>query len=57
MREAFEKWMTDDGKWPRAIEQRNGAYVLMQTAAAWEAWRMAWLECEIASAKNRPVSA
>ena len=45
MREAFEKWMSQDGKWPKAVEQRGGAYALMQTASAWEAWRAAWLEC------------
>lgn len=52
MREAFEKWMSDNGMWPKAIEKSNGAYVLMQTAAAWEAWRAAWLECQIAIAKQ-----
>ena len=49
MREAFEKWMTQDGRWPKAVEQHNGTYVLMQAASAWEAWRAAWLECEYQS--------
>ena len=52
MRKAFEKWMSNDGKWPKAIEKRNGNYVLMQTSSAWEAWRMAWLEAQIDYAKK-----
>lgn len=52
MREAFEKWMSQDGKWPKAVERHNGTYVLMQTEFAWEAWRAAWLECQIANAKQ-----
>ena len=46
MREAFERWMTQDGRWPKSVERHNGSYVLMQTASAWEAWRAAWLECD-----------
>ena len=38
-REAFENWMTNDGKFPRAVEKdANGQYVLMQTASAWNVW-------------------
>jgi hypothetical protein len=53
MREAFEKWMSQDGKWPKAVERSNGSYVLLATAAAWEAWRAAWLECEILTAASK----
>ena len=45
MREAFEKWMSQDDKFPKAIEQRGGTYILLQTASAWEAWQAAWLKC------------
>ena len=38
-REAFENWMTNDGKFPRAVDKdANGQYVLMQTASAWNVW-------------------
>ena len=40
LREAFESRMTDNGKWPRAVEQgRNGCYLLAQTADAWAEWQ------------------
>ena len=52
MREAFEKWASDDGSWLMAIEKRGGQYILTQTAWAWAAWQAAWLECQIANAKE-----
>ena len=40
LREAFEARMTDNGKWPRAVEQgRNGCYLLAQTENAWAEWQ------------------
>lgn len=40
LREAFEARMTDNGKWPRAVEQgRNGCYLLAQTENAWVEWQ------------------
>jgi hypothetical protein len=59
MREAFEEWMSQDGKWPRAIERVAGknAYAFQTTAAAWEAWQAAWLECQVANAKESRESA
>ena len=40
LREAFESRMTDNGKWPRAVEQgRNGCYLLAQTENAWAEWQ------------------
>jgi hypothetical protein len=41
-REAFEKWASDDGKWPAAIEWNGNGYELMQTHAAWIAWQASW---------------
>lgn len=39
LREAFEARMTDDGKWPAAVEKgRGGAYLLAQTENAWTEW-------------------
>lgn len=41
-RDAFEFLMAEDGKWSRAVERnRNGEYILMQTASAWPVWRAA----------------
>ena len=41
-REAFEKWASDSGLFPQAIE-RNGAdqYILMTTSHGWLAWQAA----------------
>ena len=40
LRDAFEARMTDNGKWPRAVEQgRNGCYLLAQTENAWVEWQ------------------
>ena len=40
LREAFESCMTDNGKWPRAVEQgHNGCYLLSQTENAWAVWQ------------------
>ena len=40
LREVFEARMTDNGKWPRAVEQgRNGCYLLAQTENAWAEWQ------------------
>jgi aminoglycoside N3'-acetyltransferase len=41
LRERFEAWYSDGGKWPRAIECNGGAYKLAQTQSAWEAWQAA----------------
>ena len=39
-REAFEKWMSNDGQWPSAIEREaDGGYKLMQAASHWNAWQ------------------
>lgn len=37
---AFEKWMSDDGKLPRAVEKKkDGGYKLYQTASYWMVWK------------------
>lgn len=42
LRAAFEAWMSDDGKYPKAVERdSSGAYRLMQTATNWTAWQAA----------------
>ena len=41
-REAFEAWLSDDGKWPAAVERdRHGNYRLAQAANAWPIWQAA----------------
>lgn len=53
LREAFEARMTDNGKWPRAVEQgRNGCYLLAQTENAWAEWQA----CAEALATTEPTS-
>lgn len=52
LREAFEARMTDNGKWPRAVEQgRNGCYLLAQTENAWVEWQA----CAEALATTEPA--
>lgn len=42
-RTAFEHWVTDEGKYPRAAERMpDGGYVLASTHASWCAWRACW---------------
>ncbi|MFN8758692.1 MAG: hypothetical protein ACK5XA_07785 [Tagaea sp.] len=39
LRDAFDAWMSDGGKWPAAIKcDREGRYLLAQAQAAWTAW-------------------
>jgi len=42
MREAFEKWVTDDGQWPSAAERNGKGYVLMMAESSWRAWQAAY---------------
>lgn len=43
MREAFEKHMSDDGKWPRVVERHpGGGYMLITAVAGWRVWETAW---------------
>lgn len=42
MREAFEDYASDGGKWSRAIATKGGNYVLMSTEFSWRAWQSAW---------------
>lgn len=47
MREQFEKWYSDEGATPRAVERdARGAYKYSGAATAWDVWRAAWAECE-----------
>jgi len=39
MREAFERHMSDDGKFPKAVERSGDGYRLLQTQNAWDAWK------------------
>lgn len=43
-REAFERWMSEDWKWPDAVARRYGHYVLAHTDSAWKAWQAALSE-------------
>lgn len=38
-REAFEKWFSGDGKWPKGIERDKSGYLLMTAATAWDVWQ------------------
>lgn len=39
-REAFDKFMSDDGKFPQAIERdASGNYMLIQAASSWHVWK------------------
>lgn len=39
LRERFEWWVTDGGKWPNAIQRDDrGGYLLLATANQWSAW-------------------
>lgn len=40
-REVFERWVSDDGKFPRAVEKRGGEYLLLATQSKWETWQAA----------------
>lgn len=43
MREKFESWMTDGGKWPMAVEcDAAGHYKLMIASLQWIAWQAAY---------------
>jgi hypothetical protein len=43
VRAAFEKWFSEDGKFPRATERSDrGEYLLAQAASSWTAWQAAW---------------
>lgn len=44
VREAFERWMSEDWKWPDAVARRYGHYVLAHTESAWKAWQAALSE-------------
>ena len=43
-RERFERWMSEDWKWPDAVARRYGHYVLAHTESAWKAWQAALSE-------------
>jgi len=40
-RQAFENWMTDEGKWPAAIEMADGNYKLSTASQSWKVWQAA----------------
>lgn len=45
LREKFEAWASDDGKWPKAVERNaRGNYLLASTGTAWTVWQAAWNE-------------
>ena len=51
-RPGFEHYMSEDGKYPKAIERsRDGGYVLMQAQSAWVTWQAAceWMAAQQAA--------
>lgn len=40
-RERFERWFSDQGKWPQSVERSGEGYKLMQAQSAWETWKVA----------------
>ncbi|HAO02982.1 MAG TPA: hypothetical protein DCQ42_15015 [Halomonas sp.] len=40
-RERFERWFSDQGKWPQSVERSGEGYRLMQAQSAWETWKIA----------------
>ena len=38
-RDAFEHWMSDEGEAPKAVEKKEGVYVLLQSQICWVAWK------------------
>jgi hypothetical protein len=40
-RAAFERWFSDDGAHPAAVERSGDSYKLMGAHAAWVAWKAA----------------
>ncbi len=42
VRERFERWYSDGGTWPAALERSGSGYRLMQAQAAWVVWLAAF---------------
>ncbi|MGC8427635.1 hypothetical protein ACP3S8_23075 [Mixta calida] len=40
-RQRFERWASDNGKFPRAVERKGYAYLLLSTQSQWETWQAA----------------
>ena len=48
IRQRFENWYSENGKWPKAVERDSkGDYKLMQACAAWIAWRASAREFDV----------
>jgi hypothetical protein len=39
IRPAFERWFSEDGKWPAAVLRDGSGYMLASAQAAWTAWK------------------
>lgn len=48
-REQFEAWASNDGTFPRAIEKRDGEYILLATQSQWTTWQASRVALEIAT--------
>lgn len=53
MREQFDAHMSEDGKWPAAVERSGDHYKLAQTQSAWTTWQAC---CAQASRSAAPQS-
>ncbi|AIX48868.1 hypothetical protein PSNIH1_00625 [Pantoea sp. PSNIH1] len=47
-REQFEEWASNGGAFPRAIERRDGEYILLATQSQWTVWQASRAALEIA---------
>lgn len=47
--EEFERWYSDQGKWPITVtrsETNQGGYKFSETQVAWGIWKAAWVVAE-----------
>lgn len=40
-RDEFERWFSDEGQWPQAVERSGEDYRLAQAQSSWTAWQAA----------------
>jgi hypothetical protein len=49
LRQRFEHWYSDEGKWPQAVAKDGGGdYLLLQAALSWKAWQAADASAQVA---------
>ena len=45
IRTEFERYFSDNGQFPLAVERNGDGYKLMQAQSAWVTWQHAWGCC------------